>query len=242
MQFYHDYHDEQHIMYEYRFNENRIERWPLGGARGSSGSYPNSAESSSPPWGESSPEFPEFLGSAAGARPRRTTSPASPKNSCSASVIVPRTTYQRRSALRQKSGGRPKMAKSVQWVSDVKKKPEEISSDRRVVKVQVKKNRNKGWCVIFATGSPACRTDFLTKPIFVGRTFAAPLHIQHLKSLETALKVLTFSQPGNEKCLRLQKMCIRWQMWGKTSRDVKDQIKSTPIPRSTFFQVLMVVW
>lgn len=36
------------------------------------------------------------------------------------------------------------MAKSVQWVSDVKKKPEEISSDRRVVKVQVKKNRNKG--------------------------------------------------------------------------------------------------
>ena len=44
----------------------------------------------------------------------------------------------RRSALRQH--GRPpssRKTKSVQWVSDIKKKPQDISSDRKIVKSQV---------------------------------------------------------------------------------------------------------
>ena len=44
----------------------------------------------------------------------------------------------RRSALRQHGqSSRRGPAKSVQWVSDIKKKPQEISSDRKIVKVQV---------------------------------------------------------------------------------------------------------
>ena len=45
----------------------------------------------------------------------------------------------RRSALRQ--NGRPpsgaRKAKSVQWVSDIKKRPQDISNNRKIVKSQV---------------------------------------------------------------------------------------------------------
>ena len=48
----------------------------------------------------------------------------------------------RRSALRQ--NGRPpsgsRKAKSVQWVSDIKKRPQDISSNRKIVKSQVLMN------------------------------------------------------------------------------------------------------
>ena len=125
-------------MYEYRFSENRIERWPLqqGGYP-----YPNSAESNSPPAWESAGSSPEFLNlascSSSSLRPphrppaQRTTSPVS--------VISPSRVTMRRSALRQHGqSSRRGPAKSVQWVSDIKKKPQEISSDRKIVKVQVR--------------------------------------------------------------------------------------------------------
>ena len=35
------------------------------------------------------------------------------------------------------TSGRPQSTKSVQWVSDLKKRPQDISSDRKIVKVQV---------------------------------------------------------------------------------------------------------
>lgn len=113
------YYREQHIVYEYRFNENRIERWPLDQRR------PNSAESASPPeaFEGSSPEF---------YQQRTTTSPES--------VITyyhQESKIVRRSALRQHGRPSRRPAKSVQWVSDIKKKPQDISSDRRMVKVQV---------------------------------------------------------------------------------------------------------
>ena len=123
----------EHIMYEYRFNENRIERWPLDQPR-----YPNSAESNSPPllW-ESAGSSPEYLVNT------RTSSSRSVQTTSPVSVISyhhqpqqPRV--MRRSALRQH--GRPptsRKAKSVQWVSDIKKKPQDISSDRKIVKSQV---------------------------------------------------------------------------------------------------------
>ena len=141
----HPYHQQQqynsHIMYEYRFSENRIERWPLAGSQ-TSYPYPNSAESNSPPAWESAGSSPEFLNLAtcsrpvrpSSHRPQRTTSPVN------SSVISPTrvTTMQRRSALRQHGqSSRRGPAKSVQWVSDIKKKPQDISSDRKIVKSQV---------------------------------------------------------------------------------------------------------
>ena len=41
------------------------------------------------------------------------------------------------------TSGRPQSTKSVQWVSDLKKRPQDISSDRKIVKVQVGKKRGK---------------------------------------------------------------------------------------------------
>ena len=145
-------------MYEYRFNENRIERWPLAASesRPSTKPYSNSAEST--PWesaeGSSPDSQPQPLrppGSTSGQmfhfrsspdhsqqqplrQPLHRTSPVSPKDF---TVITPPTT-RRRSALRQQ--GRPSSSrptKSVQWVSDLKKRPQDISSDRKIVKVQV---------------------------------------------------------------------------------------------------------
>ena len=129
----------EHIMYEYRFSENRIERSYLN-RNPNAYPYPNSAESNSPPtaW-ESAGSSPEFLNLATAAcssmrearPPQRTTSPVS--------VISPTRVTMRRSALRQHGqSSRRGPAKSVQWVSDIKKKPQEISSDRKIVKVQVK--------------------------------------------------------------------------------------------------------
>ena len=143
-------------MYEYRFNENRIERWPLATSesRPSTKPYSNSAEST--PWesaeGSSPDSQPQPLrppGSTSGQmfhfrsspdysqqrrHPLHRTSPVSPKDF---TVITPPTT-RRRSALRQQ--GRPSSSrptKTVQWVSDLKKRPQDISSDRKIVKVQV---------------------------------------------------------------------------------------------------------
>lgn len=116
------YQREQHIaVYEYRFNENRIERWPLD-------QRPNSAESASPPFEGSSPEYHHHHPY----QQRTTTSPES--------VITyyhQESKIVRRSALRQHGRPSRRPAKSVQWVSDIKKKPQDISSDRRMVKVQV---------------------------------------------------------------------------------------------------------
>ena len=116
-------------MYEYRFNENRIERWPLAALeRPAKPAYSNSAEST--PW--------ESAGSSPDSQPLRhplhRTSPVSPKDF---TVITPPP--RRRSALRKQ--GRPSSSrptKTVQWVSDLKKRPQDISSDRKIVKVQVK--------------------------------------------------------------------------------------------------------
>ena len=145
-------------MYEYRFNENRIERWPLAASesRPSTKPYSNSAEST--PWesaeGSSPDSQPQPLrppGYTSGQmfhfrsspdhsqqqplrQPLHRTSPVSPKDF---TVITPPTT-RRRSALRQQ--GRPSSSrptKTVQWVSDLKKRPQDISSDRKIVKVQV---------------------------------------------------------------------------------------------------------
>ena len=145
-------------MYEYRFNENRIERWPLAASesRPPTKPYSNSAEST--PWesaeGSSPDSQPQPLrppGSTSGQmfhfrsspdhsqqqplrQPLHRTSPVSPKDF---TVITPPTT-RRRSALRQQ--GRPSSSrptKTVQWVSDLKKRPQDISSDRKIVKVQV---------------------------------------------------------------------------------------------------------
>ena len=143
-------------MYEYRFNENRIERWPLATSesRPSTKPYSNSAEStpwesaegSSPdsqpqplrPPGYTSGQMFHFRSSPDYSQQRRhplhRTSPVSPKDF---TVITPPTT-RRRSALRQQ--GRPSSSrptKTVQWVSDLKKRPQDISSDRKIVKVQV---------------------------------------------------------------------------------------------------------
>ena len=131
-------------MYEYRFNENRIERWPLDQPRYplDQPRYPNSAESNSPPqlW-ESAGSSPEYLVNpptrltSSSARSVQTTSPVS-VISYHHQPQQPRV--MRRSALRQH--GRPptsRKAKSVQWVSDIKKKPQDISSDRKIVKSQV---------------------------------------------------------------------------------------------------------
>ena len=140
-------------MYEYRFNENRIERWPLAASERPK-PYSNSAEST--PWesaeGSSPDSQPQPLrppGSTSGQmfhfrsspdysqqrrHPLHRTSPVSPKDF---TVITPPTT-RRRSALRQQ--GRPSSSrptKTVQWVSDLKKRPQDISSDRKIVKVQV---------------------------------------------------------------------------------------------------------
>ena len=89
--------------------------------------YYNSAEST--PW--------ESAGSSPDSQPTHNrpvlhrTSPVSPKDF---SVITP---PRRRSALRQQGRPSSRPAKSVQWVSDLKKKPQDISSDRKIVKVQV---------------------------------------------------------------------------------------------------------
>jgi hypothetical protein len=135
-------------MYEYRFNENRIERWPTNSSsriqhgfttdsHGSGRWYPNSAESSSPPWGESAGSSPEYLLCTSSSSSRlRTTSPVSPKN-YSTTGQVSSSRGSRRSALRQHGHKMSKSTKSVQWVSDTKKRPQDISSDRKVVKVQV---------------------------------------------------------------------------------------------------------
>ena len=122
----------EHIVYEYRFNENQIERWPLEARY-----YVNSAESSSPPpWGSSgsSPEFStQVHQQEVGGIMRRRGGRTSP-----VSVIsYNQPQLVRRSALRQPS--RRKSTKSVHWVSDFKKKPQDISSDRKMVKVQVQK-------------------------------------------------------------------------------------------------------
>ncbi len=74
------------------------------------------------------------------------TSPVSPSNSSeSATVVSSRMIHSAvsvRSALRV--GGNPRgPAKSVQWMSDVKKRPEDISWDRKVVKSQVYRNKRK---------------------------------------------------------------------------------------------------
>ena len=142
-------------MYEYRFNENRIERWPLATSesRPSTKPYSNSAEST--PWesaeGSSPDSQPQPLrppGSTSGQmfhfrsspdysqqrrHPLHRTSPVSPKDF---TVITPPTT-RRRSALRQQGRPSSRPTKTVQWVSDLKKRPQDISSDRKIVKVQV---------------------------------------------------------------------------------------------------------
>lgn len=103
-------------MYEYRFSENRIERYPYN-------CIPNSAESSSPPPWESAGSSPEYLAGV-----------------CRTSPVITYYDSPIRSALKSSSSGRPrsrKAAKSVQWVSDIKKKPQDISHDRKIVKVQV---------------------------------------------------------------------------------------------------------
>ena len=41
------------------------------------------------------------------------------------------------------NSGRPQSTKSVQWVSDLKKRPQDISSDRKIVKVQVGNTKNE---------------------------------------------------------------------------------------------------
>ena len=150
-------------MYEYRFNENRIERWPLEALERPS----NSAEST--PWGSaegSSPDsqplrqtglyIPDHTGFIPDhnsqqplrpglsspdhsqqplmRQPLHRTSPVSPKDF----TVIYTPPTRRRSALRQQ--GRPSSSrptKSVQWVSDLKKRPQDISSDRKIVKVQV---------------------------------------------------------------------------------------------------------
>ena len=143
----HPYHQQQqynsHIMYEYRFSENRIERWPLAGSSNASYPYPNSAESNSPPAWESAGSSPEFLNLATCSRPRPSHRPQRTTSPVNSSVISPtRVTTMRRSALRQHGhSSRRGPAKSVQWVSDIKKKPQEISSDRKIVKVQVKQEK-----------------------------------------------------------------------------------------------------
>ena len=140
-------------MYEYRFNENRIERWPLAALeRPAKPAYSNSAEST--PWESAGsspdsqplrpagfvPDSHQLLrpGSSPDSQPLRhplhRTSPVSPKDF---TVITPPP--RRRSALRKQ--GRPSSSrptKTVQWVSDLKKRPQDISSDRKIVKVQVK--------------------------------------------------------------------------------------------------------
>ena len=171
----HPYHQQQqynsHIMYEYRFSENRIERWPLAGSQ-TSYPYPNSAESNSPPAWESAGSSPEFLNLAtcsrpvrpSSHRPQRTTSPVN------SSVISPTrvTTMQRRSALRQHGqSSRRGPAKSVQWVSDIKKKPQEISSDRKIVKVQVKQHWHLHQKVSFNIASEASYVYILSGPLKV---------------------------------------------------------------------------
>jgi len=44
-----------------------------------------------------------------------------------------------RPAIRSSTAPRPHKSKTVQWFSDLRKKPEDISDDRKVVKVQVEK-------------------------------------------------------------------------------------------------------
>lgn len=150
----------EHIVYEYRFNENQIERWPLNDQP----RYPNSAESSSPPPWESAGSSPEYLNQVAehqvprglmepGSIRRRYHHPTSPVSVISYEHQHPSAVNQlmhqqpqprlvRRSALRQE-GQRPssrRSGKSVHWVSDFKKKAQDISSDRKIVKVQVQIN------------------------------------------------------------------------------------------------------
>ncbi len=142
--------EHEHITYEYRFNDNRIERYYP---------YPNSAESNSPPlgtWDESaaegsSPEYLRHQAYLAQSRPatthvhqsRHPTSPNEEEDEDFSSVIAyyhESRVIRRRSALRQPRAWPPRppqAKKSVQWVSDVKKRPQDISSDRKVVKVQV---------------------------------------------------------------------------------------------------------
>merc|ERR1712008_435867 len=95
--------------------------------------YPNSAESNSPPllW-ESAGSSPEYLMNSAAAprssRSVQTTSPVSVISYREHSELQQQqqTRVMRRSALRQH--GRPpsgtRKAKSVQWVSDIKKRPQ----------------------------------------------------------------------------------------------------------------------
>ncbi len=154
----------QHILYEYRFTGNSVERWPFDSHHlvmdRASGLYHHqlqpqprligggSAESASPPTASSgnSPE-------AAAGDLRLTNSPVSPTHfdldddleNVSTMAVVRRPIVRPviRPALRQASslGGslhrRPKQHKTVQWVSDTKKRAEDISLDRKVVKRQV---------------------------------------------------------------------------------------------------------
>ena len=135
-----------HIMtYEYRFNENRIERWPLEAPQQRPQVYYNSADST--PW-ESAGSSPDSLpqpqiraqgaphGASHGPSSVHRTSPVSPKNYSVIHCTPPRRRSALRSAMRSTSG-RPQSTKRVQWVSDLKKRPQDISSDRKIVKVQV---------------------------------------------------------------------------------------------------------
>ena len=139
------------MTYEYRFNENRIERWPLEVPQQRPQVYYNSADST--PW-ESAGSSPDSLpqpqvrsqgaphGASHGPSSVHRTSPVSPKNYSVIHCTPPRRRSALRSAMRSTSG-RPQSTKSVQWVSDLKKRPQDISSDRKIVKVQVGNTKNE---------------------------------------------------------------------------------------------------